>query len=76
MKNGVKPIMIKKDILYILEWSISVGSIITLLIILSFIYIFGGVICREPNQTILISEIILMIIGIILNIKRLRFGEK
>lgn len=54
--------------LFLIRWSINVASVILMLFIFLNIYMFGGVILIEPNLYILIPEIVIVIIGIILNI--------
>ena len=65
----------KKEILFILRWGINTGILSLMLYIFIFIFIYGSLRLIEPNKVILLIEIILMIIGLILNLNELKRGR-
>ena len=64
----------KKEILFIVKWGINTGILSLMLYIFIFVFIYGSLRLIEPNRIILLIEIILMIIGLILNLNELKRG--
>ena len=62
----------RKDILFGIRWAINTWCVISILIFLVYEYFYDVVRLLEPNKTLLLFEIIIIIIGIVLNIHRVR----
>ena len=62
----------KKDILFGIRWAINTWCVISILIFLVCEYFYDVVRLLEPNKTLLFFEIMVLILGIILNIHRFR----
>ena len=62
----------RKDIIFGIRWAINTWCVFSILIFLVYEYLYDVVRLLEPNKTLLFFEIMVIILGIILNIHRVR----